>query len=199
MQSLGYWDAWWHWWRGLRLDSFSMMGIPFVWWGRIGKVLQFSAGLLVILDLVGQDRLRVTTRKMKSKAQNATLSAWSARLKPPPTMPLGEALRSMRGSLVILLISFLGPFVALLSWAYLLVIEDTDGIASRFLWLLAIAISAFVSAALWAFTLRLLLNSLLWPLLGLAWLLKAGHPGHPLRWIAFVVATIGFHLDLLAT
>ncbi|MEU0515594.1 hypothetical protein [Amycolatopsis sp. NPDC006125] len=57
MQTIGYWDAWWAWWHGRSLAGYEMWGLPTLWWGRIGKLLQFAGGLIAVLDLIGPARL----------------------------------------------------------------------------------------------------------------------------------------------
>jgi hypothetical protein len=39
-------------------SSISLLGLPVFWWGRIGKCAQFLAGLAVVLDLIGPEKLR---------------------------------------------------------------------------------------------------------------------------------------------
>ncbi len=35
-----------------------IFGIKILWWGRIGKLLQFVSGLVIVTDLIGTDRIR---------------------------------------------------------------------------------------------------------------------------------------------
>lgn len=52
------WEAWSHWFAGQPLGDARLWGMPILWWGRIGKLAQFAAGLAVVLDLIGPERLR---------------------------------------------------------------------------------------------------------------------------------------------
>lgn len=71
MQSVGYWEAWSLWWSGTKLEDFAMWGLPMLWWARIGKCLQFAGTAIVILDLVGPERLRALRNKGDKYAEKA--------------------------------------------------------------------------------------------------------------------------------
>lgn len=55
---LFYFSVWDAWWQGRPITDLRVGGLPIRWWGRIGKYLQFLAGLTIVLDLVGAARLR---------------------------------------------------------------------------------------------------------------------------------------------
>ncbi len=59
--SLG--QNWWQWLHPTpdRLVP-ELWGFPLLWWGRIGKCLQFVGGATLILDLIGPDNLRTFGR-----------------------------------------------------------------------------------------------------------------------------------------
>ncbi|GLY85596.1 hypothetical protein [Actinoallomurus iriomotensis] len=46
--------------------TLRFLNCPVIWWGRIGKLLQFLAGLLALLDVVEPDDLRTLGRKAKA-------------------------------------------------------------------------------------------------------------------------------------
>lgn len=54
----GFAEVWTTWWSGRQTTAVTLCGIPMLWWGRAGKLLQFVAGLAVVLDLVEPERLR---------------------------------------------------------------------------------------------------------------------------------------------
>lgn len=58
------WDLWVRWWSGEKVDGAHLWGLPVLAWARIGKGLQFAAGLTVVLDLVGPDRLRAFGQRL---------------------------------------------------------------------------------------------------------------------------------------
>ncbi|WP_243789891.1 hypothetical protein [Saccharopolyspora gloriosae] len=78
MVEVGYWEAWSLWWSGVKLEDFAMWGLPFLWWARIGKLLQFAGGAVVVLDLVGTDRLLRWSHTVQrfSKTVIAATKAW---------------------------------------------------------------------------------------------------------------------------
>ena len=43
----------------------SLWGIPILWWGRLGMILQFVGVIVAILDLLGPDRLRNLGRRLR--------------------------------------------------------------------------------------------------------------------------------------
>lgn len=54
----GFGAVWRVWWSGRPTTTVTLCGVPMLWWGRVGKLLQFVAGLAVVLDLVEPERLR---------------------------------------------------------------------------------------------------------------------------------------------
>ncbi|MFF0723077.1 hypothetical protein [Micromonospora sp. NPDC003816] len=46
------------WISGNDTSRINILGLSMVWWGRIGKILQFLGGLTVVFDLLGPERLR---------------------------------------------------------------------------------------------------------------------------------------------
>ncbi|MCG5464853.1 hypothetical protein MED01_003112 [Micromonospora sp. MED01] len=46
------------WIAGKETSDIHIFGLSMIWWGRVGKLLQFLGGLVVILDLIGPERLR---------------------------------------------------------------------------------------------------------------------------------------------
>jgi hypothetical protein len=55
---LSYFEAWQLWMSGKSTIGNDLFGIPMIWWGRGGKVVAFLAGLTVVLDAVGPERIR---------------------------------------------------------------------------------------------------------------------------------------------
>jgi hypothetical protein len=52
-------QAWSYWWQGCHLDEhLRMWGLYMLWWARIGKLLQCVAGLTIIAEIIGPERLR---------------------------------------------------------------------------------------------------------------------------------------------
>lgn len=50
--------VWTAWWDGEPTEDLRMFSMEIVWWGRIGKGLQFLAGMVALLDFVDTDKLR---------------------------------------------------------------------------------------------------------------------------------------------
>jgi hypothetical protein len=54
------WDllhAWREWLAGHDITQIRLFGIEILWWGRIGKTLEFLGGLTVVVDLLGRARM----------------------------------------------------------------------------------------------------------------------------------------------
>lgn len=64
VEALDYAEAWRRWFTGQQVNTHAMWGLPILWWARIGKFIQFGAGLTVVLDLIGQERLDAFVRKL---------------------------------------------------------------------------------------------------------------------------------------
>ncbi|WP_431921248.1 hypothetical protein [Nonomuraea jabiensis] len=63
-------QLWGLWLAGKPVESLPLFwDMPVLIWGRIGKVLQFAAGLAVIIDLLDPDKLRVTGRQAGQRLQ----------------------------------------------------------------------------------------------------------------------------------
>ncbi|MEV4356530.1 hypothetical protein [Nonomuraea sp. NPDC049625] len=57
MADISYFDAWQLWLQGRPTIGSDLFGVPMLWWGRTGKILSFVAGTVVIIDLVGVEKL----------------------------------------------------------------------------------------------------------------------------------------------
>lgn len=186
------------------LDGRSASGEPLwcktvLWWARAGKILQFAAGLVVILDLIGPDRLRRGGQRMTARWRVVTAQLSALRAEPERThngavhVAAGIFLFSINLFLLTLLLMdwpkvtstplAVGPFVVapavLLIFLVLGRPEQTAG--ARF------------------------------PLIGIGWLLAQlvlgapaalldkANPGHIVRWLGLLLFVVGFGLDLLGS
>ncbi|SDK26379.1 hypothetical protein SAMN04488074_1053 [Lentzea albidocapillata subsp. violacea] len=66
------------WFSGKQTSGATLWGLSMVWWGRAGKLMQFMAGCVVILDLVGPDRLRAIGARATAKVSD--FRAWRSRM-----------------------------------------------------------------------------------------------------------------------
>jgi len=184
MQSVSYWEAWSLWWAGQKVDGMLMWDVPFLWWGRVGMLMQFGGGLIAILDLIGSERLKSAadeTREVSGYVR-AYLNPKASRATIPRRY---EALTRH-----LVLIGAL--FTAVTSWLLLDLLRDwyPESISP----LGAVAGIALVLGLGYLLTQHAHL-----PVRALAWIFKLGRPGHPMRWVAFVFVLVGFHFDLLSS
>ncbi|MFE0151062.1 hypothetical protein ACFWY5_28210 [Nonomuraea sp. NPDC059007] len=80
MADLGLFEAWGIWFEGRSLTGHCVLGLPILWWSRIGKVLAFTGGLTAILDLLGPDVLRRFSERLRTtrRAQQfVATSTWA--------------------------------------------------------------------------------------------------------------------------
>jgi len=60
-----WWHLWQAWFSGEQVAGADLWGLPLLVWARTGKVLQFLAGMTVVLDLIGPDPLRAFGRRLQ--------------------------------------------------------------------------------------------------------------------------------------
>lgn len=190
MQSVGYWEAWSIWLSGQKVDEFQMWNVPLLWWGRIGKLLQFTGGLSVVIDLVGSERLRRLSEAISSWRRYLHLAMTSGSLANAPKF-------------VVRLSWMIGGVTAILGVA-ILAIAVREFPALRIdlpqphraaIGLLSLVITFALTLAL-TYGISWIIGQ---ALVVLAWLVHSEGPGHPMRWVAFILVIMGFHFDLLAS
>jgi hypothetical protein len=60
-------DAWRHWLAGDKIDENKLVwGLRLLWWGRVGKLMQFGAALAIVVEIVGPKRLRDWGNSLRS-------------------------------------------------------------------------------------------------------------------------------------
>jgi hypothetical protein len=57
-QDLNVFSAWGFWFAGHALAEMSMYGIRMLIWSRIGKILEFLGGAMILVDIIGREILR---------------------------------------------------------------------------------------------------------------------------------------------
>lgn len=177
-QTITYWDAWALWFSGKEVPADAYLGwLTILVWGRIGKGVAFIAGLTVILDLAGPERLRALGAKQRRD-------------------PVARRRTVNLSSVVQLAIAFAVSW--LVSQPFLIAnqrLRSTDVAAYVAASVLTFIVFASVSYLLTRLAVRL---SQRVPAL-LAEFLDSTRPGQQLRYVALVLLLIGFHLDLLAS
>jgi hypothetical protein len=64
-------DAWTTWWSGKRLpDDAMLLGVKVIWLGRIGLLMALIGTLMVVLDLIGTERVRQLSEAVSKRASN---------------------------------------------------------------------------------------------------------------------------------
>ncbi|NJP35847.1 hypothetical protein [Micromonospora thermarum] len=192
--STDYADAWAAWFAGSATGR-TLWSLPVPWWGRVGKVLQFVAGLAVILDLIGPSRLLAVGAYARRQVHHAARrrATWSADLRlqerfllllaaGAPVVVIGFTVTlhlapPPENLFTILLVSF--GFPAAMVGAMLAVATAYDRMLA---WVLRLLLLPVYGAA------RLL-----------AFLLDAARPGHVMRWTALGLFVVGSQFDLLAS
>ncbi|MCV9389051.1 hypothetical protein [Reichenbachiella ulvae] len=57
--------AWELWFQGVGLTNYRLFGVSIFWLGRIGKIIQFLGGLMVIFEIIGFTRLSKFSANLK--------------------------------------------------------------------------------------------------------------------------------------
>ncbi|MEU4667642.1 hypothetical protein AB0F91_06670 [Amycolatopsis sp. NPDC023774] len=71
------WDllhAWREWLAGHDTAQLRVFGIAVLWWGRIGKTLEFLGGLTVVIDLLGRQRMETFHASLRHRRRR--LARW---------------------------------------------------------------------------------------------------------------------------
>ncbi|WP_104482398.1 hypothetical protein V5P93_005643 [Actinokineospora auranticolor] len=213
-EPLGLWSRWL---TGEQLGGERLWGWPLLAWGRTGKALQFVAGLTVVLDLVGPDRLRAFGAELRGQSWRRLADKLEV-----PVMMVTAVTLVMYYLLVFLTIfareamAGIGVTPALLSgpvgavlallvvlgvgFLLLRVVRKQGGQTRRGIMAHAERLPLYLVGAapiaLWITATRFLL---LPAVNGLARAFDRTHPGYPLRWAAFALFVVGFQFDLLAS
>ena len=58
-------EAWNLWWSGNQLTDHTLYGVSILWLSRAGKLLTFLAGVTIVLDAIGPERLRAYADRVK--------------------------------------------------------------------------------------------------------------------------------------
>ncbi|MFJ1760207.1 hypothetical protein ACIOD2_07815 [Amycolatopsis sp. NPDC088138] len=67
MQTVSFWQALGLWFDGRSVSGYQMWGLPVLWWGRIGKLGQFTGGLVAIIDIVGVARITAWGERLRAR------------------------------------------------------------------------------------------------------------------------------------
>jgi hypothetical protein len=67
MQEISLLDAWNVWFSGGSVASYNFLGMDILWWGRIGKIMEFVSALAIIAEIVGHERLRVFGKSLHGR------------------------------------------------------------------------------------------------------------------------------------
>ncbi|MCI2423979.1 hypothetical protein MOQ72_41930 [Saccharopolyspora sp. K220] len=169
VQDVGFWGAVGLWWDGQKLENFTMYGWPMLYWARLGKYLQFIGGALVVLDLIGAERIRNWSENIK-KLGLVVVDRIAALITPRRIVGVIKTLGFVAGAILTGLI--INPGISLL-----------------------LAIVSLILPPLLAFLFALQFGFIVC----LAWLVGLGKHGHAAKWVAFFLLTVGFHLDLLGS
>lgn len=64
MCKLTLFRAWAEWFSGHTTQQCTLWGLQMLWWGRIGKILEFLAAVTILADIIGASRLRMFGRSL---------------------------------------------------------------------------------------------------------------------------------------
>lgn len=206
---------WSRWLSGEKVDGARLWGWPMLAWGRTGKLLQFAAGLTVVLDLLGPDRLR----EFGNRLRHPSWQRLADRLEPPIMIGVAffliiyhlliigsvvvkppQAATQAISRLLLGPVGIAGVLLSFLSVGFLALqlltrsrVKEGASLLVRYPHILLVS---GIPMVIWIAVTR----GLLIPLTsGLAKAFDRTNPGHPLRWLAFALFIVGFGFDLLAS
>jgi hypothetical protein len=61
------------WSTGRSTDTLVLFGLSMVWWGRIGKILQVIGGVLVVSEIIGEERIKEYGESLHRKTSSSVL------------------------------------------------------------------------------------------------------------------------------
>jgi hypothetical protein len=187
------------WAEGRSASAEPLWGRTVLWWARAGKVLQFTAGLVVILDLIGPERLRRAGQRTGEQA--AAVRTLLVRMRKMPEQTANGAVHLAFG----LFLSGVNLFLLVLlatNWSQITRTPTALGpyVVAPVVLLVFLAVGAPERTAGARLPLIGLSWLVAWTLLGLpAAVLDKANPGHILRWLGLLLFIVGFGLDLLGS
>ncbi|WP_431927928.1 hypothetical protein [Nonomuraea jabiensis] len=139
MADISYFDAWQLWLQGRPTIGYDLLGIPMLWWGRTGKILSFVAGTVVVIDLIGVEKL--------SRYGERLVRFMTARVTVRPFV-VGLVSGMIAAAFVIVVTGPMGNDSLLRSWIVLAIGSATGGLTAVIGY--ALQHPRFASAARWA-------------------------------------------------
>jgi hypothetical protein len=212
-----YLQAWSVWFSGEHTEHLRLWGISMLWWGRIGKFMEFFAACSILTEIIGPERLRafgkslhVTSQSAKERLKKMVQSFFSGPRHRTTTHTLHRKSRSK-------LSRFVGQHL-LLCLGFLFTVWITIGLAKTpwssfggFSWgLLAyffftcmaltagiLIVAVIYIAAIPASILAVFIDSFL--IVPFAWVLERQNIENIIRLGSVLLLLIGFHFDLLCS
>jgi len=175
--------AWQHWLKGddlTRLDI-HVLRLSLHVWGRIGKILEGLAGLAIVIDVIGEARLRDWAYTIKGPDKAAeVLSAYLMKRTRLPAYVFG----------------LIASLTAILFSKPENISLKTVGGASGFI--IAVAVETILFVLLFGMFVMAAILYLKAPLFGLSWLLSKPIGIRVVRASAAILFIVGIHFDILA-
>ncbi|MDI2031539.1 hypothetical protein QFW96_23125 [Saccharopolyspora sp. TS4A08] len=167
----------------------TLLGVKVIWWARFGKLLQFVAGTVAVIDLVGPERFdRIASRFKRASVRKFSKRMESSAFSNPAMhqfISVQTVLKIEHGEDLTALSA--GAFAPI--FALLVAKEFSLGSAATLLLLLG-------SAALLALSIKKSLFSIF---RFLSYLSSIAKDGNSAKWTALALVFIGFGFDMLGS
>ena len=72
--SLG--EAWTLWFSNQLTSDATIWGVSLLWWGRLGKILQFVGGVTVVAEIIGPHRIRAFGQSLHTRITRRTVGSF---------------------------------------------------------------------------------------------------------------------------
>jgi hypothetical protein len=204
--------AWQQWLQGHAVITGAFLNISFLWWGRIGKILEFFAGLTIVAEIAGPARIRkagaslrqLTSFHLGSLLARSTLRwfrlTWRYYHADEKLLPQDE--RELDDSLISIVAVL--PSIA----AAIIAARTVARLGAAWYWSLlsGVIVGGVFAATIVPIALVLLLLGISFSAVvvdvmvarPLAWVLDRDTADRWLKVLAAAMLIIGFHFDLLA-
>lgn len=205
-ETVSYSEAWSLWWSGELSPDTALWGWKLLYWGRLGKVVAASAGLVILIDIAGEERLKGLGESIRSWAKVPNVvTRWT----------VGSALvgsgfwagtiwlmvigARVAAAVVLLVVIVL----AVLAGVYVRVLKRDDSFWTQITGDILGSVAAGFGVLFFFGPLWLLLGLLYIPvavvILPIGYILAHQGGANILRLASIILVLVGFHFDLLAS
>lgn len=76
LTTLSIGEAWTLWFSNQLSSDVTIWGVSLLWWGRLGKILQFVGGVTVVAEIIGPERIRAFGQSLHTRITRRTVGTF---------------------------------------------------------------------------------------------------------------------------